>query len=480
LGAAGTPVWQAPAASQIDPTSTHDGVSAMKTRRVIGSLLLAFLLLGAILRAKGPISLGSTLYRRFLPLIARSYAKPESCLPRYGQPEFLLVVNKAFEPHMTTGDFNGDGWDDIMLLHMDFPGHRAFPMDVLLNDGRGSLRLGTQEVFLGPVPEVNAPAARMEVADFNGDGVDDFFVADGGLDAPPFPGGQNKLVLSAPGGKLVDATSQLPQQPTFTHNAAAADVDGDGDVDLFLANTWTSNDPKIGPQILLNDGQGRFTIAQGRLPPYITDLQQTFWSCGKFTDVNGDRSPDLILGDTGDYENEATVLLNNGAGFFSPLSSAMPTKPWSKTDHLYDIQPAYIDGDAKIDLFLAYTRYDYRGQYIQVCINRGDGTFRDETAQRLPQADNYRPWIFDLLLRDMDLDGDQDLIARYWTDWDPDPLLYLNDGAGHYQQYPLELDMWLYHTFLDVDNDQRLDLAFSTYAQTPPEEIYLIRNLGCP
>jgi hypothetical protein len=452
----------------------------MKTRRVMGPLLLASLLVATVLHIEGSISLGSTLHRRFLPLIARRYAKPEACLPRFGAPELVCTVDKAFEPHMTTGDFNGDGWDDIMLLHMDFPGQRAFPIDVLLNDGRGSLRLAAQEAFLGPVPEVNAPAARMEVADFNGDGVDDFFVPDGGLDAPPFPGGQNKLVLSAPGGKLIDATSQLPQQPTFTHNAAADDVDGDGDVDLFLANTWTWNDPKIGPQILLNDGKGNFTIGQGRLPPYITDLQQTFWSCGKFADVNGDRSPDLILGDTGDYENEATVLLNNGAGVFSLFPDAMPAKPWSKTDHLYDIQPAYIDGDAKIDLFLAYTRYDYRGRHIQVCTNRGDGTFRDETAERLSQADNFSPHIFDLLLRDMDLDGDQDLIARHWTDGDPDPLLYLNDGAGRYALYLLDLDMWLYHTFLDVDNDQRLDLAFSTYAQTPPEEIYLIRNLGCP
>jgi len=423
---------------------------------------------------------GSAVHRQFLPLVERSWFRPQSCLPRFGAPELVCTVDKAFEVHMAPGDFNGDGWDDIVLVRMDFPGFTTFAMDVMLNDGRGNLRMATQEVFLGPVPVAHGTAARTEVADFNGDGVDDLFVPDGGPDAPPFPGGQNILLLSAPGGKLVDATSQLPQQPTVTHNAAAADVDRDGDVDLFLANTWTWNEPKIGPQILLNDGLGNFAIGQGRLPPYITDLQQTFWSCGKFADVNSDGSPDLLLGDTGDYENEATVLLNNGAGFFSSLPDAMPAKPWSKTDHLYDFQPAYIDGDAHVDLFLAYTRYDYWGRYIQVCINRGDGTFRDETALRLPQVDNYDPWVFDLLLRDMDLDGDQDLIARHWTDWDPDPLLYLNDGAGHYMLYPLDLVTWLYYTFLDVDNDQRLDLAFSTYAVTPPEEIYLIRNLGCP
>jgi hypothetical protein len=418
----------------------------------------------------------------FVPVVQRLMFRPESCLPSFGVPELACAMDKAFEVHMAPGDFNGDGWVDIVLVRMDFPGFTTFALDVLLNDRRGNLRLATQEVFGGPVPQAHGTAARTEVADFNGDGVDDLFIPDGGPDAPPFPGGQNILLLSAPGGKLVDATSQLPQQPTVTHNAAAADVDRDGDVDLLLANTWTWNEPKIGPQILLNDGRGNFTIGQNRLPAYITDLQQTFWSCGKFADVNGDGSPDLLLGDTGDYENDATVLLNNGAGVFATLYNGLPSKPWSKTDHLYDFQPAYIDGDSHIDLFLAYTRYDYRGRYIQVCINRGDGTFREETARRLPQVDNYDDWIFDLMLRDMDLDGDQDLIARHWTDSDRNPLLYLNDGAGHYTLHPLALDdsLTLYNTWLDVDNNGRLDLAFSTYAQTPPEQIYLIRDLGCP
>ncbi len=443
-------------------------------------LLLGLLLAAIALGAAGFASMGWTAQRQFLPSVRRGYLPPEVCLPRYGEPEYVLSLNKAFEPHLAAGDFNGDGWDDIMMLHMNFPGFETSAMDVLFNDGRGSLRLATEEAFLGRVPEPNGTAARTEVADFNADGVDDLFVPDGGPDAPPFPGGQNKLVLSAPGGKLVDATSQLPQQATITHNAAADDVDGDGDIDLFLANTWSWNDPPIGPQILLNDGLANFAIGQGRLPPYIEDLQLTFWSCGKFADVNGDGSPDLILGDTGDYENEATVLLNNGAGFFSALPDAMPAKPWSKTDHLYDIQPAYINGDAHIDLFVAYTRYSYMGQHIQVCINRGDGTFQDQTAQRLPQSDNQRPWIFDLLGMDINHDGHLDLIARPWDDSNPDPLVYLNDGHGNFSLEPMDFQLSAqFYTFLELENDHRPDLAMSHWAASPPSSVYLIHNLGC-
>ena len=53
-------------------------------------------------------------------------------------------------------------------------------------------------------------------------------------DTDPFPGYQNTLILSAPGGKLVDATGNLPQVYDYTHSAAAADVDGDGATDLYV------------------------------------------------------------------------------------------------------------------------------------------------------------------------------------------------------------------------------------------------------
>ena len=48
------------------------------------------------------------------------------------------------------------------------------------------------------------------------------FIADTGDDHAPFPGYQNTLILSAPGGKLVGATANLPQVYDYTHSAAAA------------------------------------------------------------------------------------------------------------------------------------------------------------------------------------------------------------------------------------------------------------------
>jgi len=407
-----------------------------------------------------------------------------SCLPRYGEPQFILRVNETnpygYEPFVTSADFNGDGFDDIVITKMTFQTTETYELDILLNDGNGSMMLATSSVFSGTVPAVQHPR-QVVIADFNGDGVSDIFVADHGYDANPFPGYQNTLVLTAPNGKLVDATSNLPQQNDYTHSACAADIDGDEDIDLYVGNTWGQND--IDPQILLNDGSGKFTVGMNRLPPLV-DLNQNGYTTCEFGDVNNDDSPDLILGDHGDdIANEhstpdSEVLLNNGTGVFTLLPDAMPPKDFALSDIAHDIQPIDLNGDAYVDLFVVYERQPSQGSYIQALANNQDGTFRNETLSRLESLDR-QVWIRSLALRDLDHDGDQDLLAFPWDDQDPNPLLFLNDGNGHFSREFLDFKLtYLWYTFVDLDGDDGHDIVSASFA--PPEDIYAIRDLGCP
>jgi hypothetical protein len=303
------------------------------------------------------------------------------------------------------------------------------------------------------------------------------------MDADPFPGYQNTLVLSAPGGKLVDATASLPQQNDFTHQASAGDIDGDGDNDLYLANIG-GGQSMIPPQIWLNDGSGGFSIAEGRLPITQTNLSLNRYTASEFVDINNDTFPDLILGDAGvdlGSGGDNAVLQNDGTGVFSLLDDAVPPNPFAGWDHALDIQPADLDDDGYQDLLIAYTRLDpwYVGRYIQVLINNQNGTFRDETGTRLPQSDNDDPYVYRLHLMDIDGDQDMDLIARPWDGPDVNPLVFLNDGNGIFSWQPFDFGLWfLYYTFLDLDGDAGHDLVFATFA--PPEDIYVIRDLGCP
>lgn len=168
-----------------------------------------------------------------------------SCLPFYSEPHFILRVNDTgpyeYEPLLTSADLNGDGLEDVVITKMTFRTTETYELDILLNDGSGSLVLATSNVFSGTVPAVQHPT-EVIVADLNGDDRSDIFVADHGYDVAPHPGYQNQLVLTAPNGRLVDATNHLPQQNDFTHSACAADIDGDDDIDLYVGNIWGQND----------------------------------------------------------------------------------------------------------------------------------------------------------------------------------------------------------------------------------------------
>jgi hypothetical protein len=379
---------------------------------------------------------------------------------------------------MAAADFNGDGREDVVLDRHLFGSAETCPIEVLLNDHTGGLRVGTSEVFTSSIPEVQHPR-QMILEDFNGDGRMDIFIADHGQDAAPFPGYQNTLVLSAPGGRLTDATAGLPQQRDFTHSAAAADIDGDGDVDLFVGNIW--GQLQVPPQIWLNDGWGEFSIASGRIPAQYTNLAYGTYTSSHFTDLNNDGHPDLILG-ASDGVSRSVVLLNDGGGMFSAVENAIPAKPWQSTDICLSIRSADLNGDGFLDLLMAFTKGAYQGRVLQILINNGDGTFRDETSSRIAQSPNSDPWIINLLLLDLDGDGDLDITTQTMGGAPETLPVYVNDGWGTFSVRSFELGIlhtWLY-TFVDLDGDGGLDILTSYPAgESSPEMHFVARNLGC-
>jgi hypothetical protein len=366
---------------------------------------------------------------------------------------------------------------DVVITRMVFRSPKTFALDILLNDGDGNLILRTSDIFTGEIPQVQHPR-EIVFADFNGDGVTDIFIADHGQDGDPWPGYQNTLVLSAPEGRLTDATGNLPQQSDFTHSSAAADIDADGDMDLFIGNIYGQT--RTPPQIWVNDGSGKFSIAEDRIPPELTNLDLNKYTSSIFVDVNNDTFPDLILGADNSSLNSA-VLLNEGNGFFTLLSDAFPEKAFSPRSIVLDIVTVDIDRDGFQDLMMNFTA-GYVGRYIQILINNGDGTFRDETETRLPQPEIGDQWMHRIFLADINKDSHLDIVtlingmdARFLP-------IYLNNGNGFYSPVEIAhhiLDSRLF-IFLDIDNDGGLDILSSvTTWEGDPEQHFLIRDLGC-
>src|SRR5690606_39066963 len=104
------------------------------------------------------------------------------------------------------------------------------------------------------------------------------------------------------------APTQVPVSTAFECTATAlADHDGDGDVDAFVALADRSR------VLLDNDGRGGFTVrAMPNAPRIVTDAQ--------YFDADGDGDLDLVL--AADVQSE--LFLNDGAGNFT-LAPVQPT-----------------------------------------------------------------------------------------------------------------------------------------------------------
>ncbi len=369
---------------------------------------------------------------------------------------------------MESGDLNGDGVADLVVTRIAFPiAPRTFPIGIYLGDGKGGFKDGSS-MWDGPAPRTEH-GRQILIADFNGDRRNDIFVADHGYDAAPFSGHANALALSTAAGKLVDASANLPAESGFSHSAAAADVNRDGALDLYVGNMCCGDTP---PEILLNDGSGRFSRAAGFLPPELASTRGVHqYTRALFADVNGDVAPDLVLGAFSPVPDSA-VLLNDGSGHLRFLQGAMPAKPLGPRSILISLATLDINRDGHPDLLAGFQREDFSGRRLQVLIGDGTGAFRDETTQRLPSQDQGAGWPYAIRTTDVNGDGQLDFgVSLNGTETERAPL-YLADSTGVYHptQAPSSRSFLIY---TDTDRDGRPDIVSATGGDTERIDVQL-------
>lgn len=198
----------------------------------------------------------------------------------------LLPANVSrLGPGMASGDANGDGTDDL------FVGGARGQAGALFLD----LPQGWQ---LHPGPwEQDAGCEDMGVLwlDHDGDGDLDLFVASGGAECKPGdPLLRDRLYRNDGGGKFSRDDTVLPDVRESSGHACAADLDRDGDLDLFVAGRLVPGAYPDAPQSRLyrNDG-GTFADATAVLAPAL--LTAGMVTSALFTDVDDDGWLDLLV-----------------------------------------------------------------------------------------------------------------------------------------------------------------------------------------
>ena len=334
------------------------------------------------------------------------------------------------------GDFDADNIDELIVGQhiIDFgDSERAIEQKtklLILDYHSKSGSFSELEFASGPHHLAGIHEREAVIADFNGDGIDDFFIADHGLDTQPFPGAQNMLVISAPSGLQDVSSTHIPQISDMAHGAAGGDLDGDGDIDIVIATHESSN--KFEPYVLINDGSGFFqkqNLADFVNFPSIIQLSKgeyrfNAYSTFRLIDLNGDAAPELLLLRADPNEVDETIgshiLWNNGTGIFDGSKRTdLPTNRWGRNTFTNDADGIDLDGNGLIDLILTQsTRVGgWRGQFLQVLMQEEPNIFVDQTATRIWNQGYKRDlnkigFANETVLIDLNADGYQDLVTR--------------------------------------------------------------------
>ena len=242
-------------------------------------------------------------------------------------------------PCMAMADVNKDGKLDIFV-----GGAKGQPGQLFIQKSDGSFINKPQPAFLKDAMSEDVSATFF---DANGDGYPDLYVGSGGYEfALHDPLLQDRLYINDGKGNLIKKENALPVMLTSTGCVAAADINGDGYMDLFVGGRCVPGMYPTSPEskILLNDGRGDFTDATATICPAIAHVGMV--TDAIWIDVNKDGVKDLII--VGEWMSPK-VFLNQKGKLIDATSFYIKFAAngwWNK------IYAADFDNDGDLDLVL--------------------------------------------------------------------------------------------------------------------------------
>ena len=261
--------------------------------------------------------------------------------------EPLLPNSLAYQgPWQAWGDMDGDGDLDY------YQGQgKGASRSLWINDA-GNFRSVLCAAFS---PDAGCEDMGCVFFDADGDGDLDLYVVSGGVESGPDDIAlQDRLYLNnGKGGLTAAPPGTLPRERDSGGPVAVADLDGDGDLDLFVGGrsvlgAW----PTAAVSRLMRNDSGKFTDVTASLAP---DLVRPGMITGaRWADLNGDGTPDLVT--VGEWMAPRIFLNQNGGLVEKPDPALGALTGWWN-----DVRCGDLDGDGDVD-FVA-TNFGLNSKY---------------------------------------------------------------------------------------------------------------------
>jgi hypothetical protein len=286
--------------------------------------------------------------------------------------------------------------------------------------------------------------------------------------------GASQLLLSD-GDTWVDGSGGLPpgESADLGVGAVAADVDDDGDLDLYTLVLHGQN------RLLLNDGTGAFTDGTA-----AAGLATGAWDTthATFADVDGDGVLDLLVANhfegphlgeailSGDFApaHDNELFLGDGAGGFTDATASLPEA--FRTGYAFAVMAEDLDGDG-VDELLSVNDFGPFWEPNTVARRADGGWSVDATLTGL----DLQIYGMGGSAGDLNGDGWPDLVMTSWME----VVLLESDGRGGWFRSGAARGVTMSErqstawgaVFADMDNDADLDISMAMGPLVMPPEV---------
>ncbi len=294
---------------------------------------------------------------------------PRGGLTKGGARRNLLLppgAGRAFDAGFA--DIDADGDQDLVVMSESdagFPEEEA--KSVVLYRNMGNAQGGDEGSFEEEFSFFDLTSGNphnggggLLLEDLDADGDVDILV---GRNNAAAGGSQNSLYLNDGTGSFTDATSTaLPVVADNTYAFASGDFDGDGDVDVFVANSIVSDPTAVHflENVSTTPGTPLFVDGSaGRIPASLGEASDIRLCCDA-GDVDGDGDLDLVVGihqlfgTFGQPDGESVILLNQGGAQGGVLGEFLVDTGFNPSLFITgDVAFGDVDADGDLDVYVA-------------------------------------------------------------------------------------------------------------------------------